>query len=137
MKAIKNLVGIFSCGLVVSAGLIIAECADEMTVLPERWSMRIGEMANLSERPITASYTNQVAKLLPKTVDVRSDDSVEKLRDEMENYVSFVRWGAVLINENMSIDLAGWNFLLTPIVLIRQEIRSHKQWLNEINKMKG
>lgn len=64
MKAIKNLVGIFSCGLVVSAGLIIAECADEMTVLPERWSMRIGEMANLSERPITevSSLGNSLRK---------------------------------------------------------------------------
>ena len=36
MKTIKNLGGIFSCGLVVSASTIIAECADETTVSPDR-----------------------------------------------------------------------------------------------------
>ena len=90
----------------------------------------VRQLADANKRRVySIDYTNKVSKLLPRAVDVRAEDSVENWRIAMENYVYLVRWGAVLSNENLSMDLGMWDFLLCPISLIRQEINSHKQWL--------
>ena len=79
----------------------------------------------------TRAYTNLVSQLTPRSV-VGSNLSASALDDwriVMENYCDLVRWGAVLINENLDVNSETVEFPLRPIFLIRQEIEAHKRRL--------
>jgi hypothetical protein len=79
------------------------------------------------------AYTNKVLSLIPEPIVIRSNDSIRNWRVIIETYVDLVKWGFVLLNENMPMDPDMWDFLLHPIILIRQEIDSHKRWLTAMN----
>ena len=75
------------------------------------------------------AYTNEVLKLMPTSVSIRTDDQLDKWRVRIENYVALVRWGGGLLDENAPLDVSTWDFLLGPPVLIRREIDAHKKAL--------
>ena len=65
----------------------------------------------------TRAYTNLVSQLTPRSV-VGSNLSASALDDwriVMENYCDLVRWGAVLINENLDVNSETVEFPLRPI----------------------
>lgn len=78
-------------------------------------------------------YTNKVLGLMPTLVSARAPEQLESWRIKIENYIDMVRWGFVLLNENLPVDVGTWDFLLSPPVLIRQEIDLHKKWLSSQN----
>jgi len=82
-----------------------------------------------ARKSYSLDYTGKVMSMAPKPPCIRNDDSVKKWRIAMENYVCLVRWGGVLLSENLPMNVDMWDFLLAPIILIRMEISSHKQWL--------
>jgi len=74
-------------------------------------------------------YTNKVLGLMPSLVSARTSEQLDIWRIKIENYVDMVRWGFALLNENLPMDVNMWDYLLAPLVLIRQEIKLHKNWL--------
>lgn len=79
----------------------------------------------------TRAYTNLVSRSSPRSVagSNMSASDLEDWRIVMENYCDLVRWGAVLINENLDVNPDTVEFPLRPIFLIRQEIDAHKRRL--------
>ena len=93
-------------------------------------------IANKEQRVVyTRSYTNLVARIAPVRV-AETNTAATALNDwriAMENYCDFVRWGTVLMSENLDMNPEAWDFLLLPIFLLRQEIQAHQKRLFDQN----
>lgn len=82
----------------------------------------------------STAYTNKVWGIMSAAASGRDSEALENWRINLENYIAMVRWGFVLLNENGKMEVNTWDFLLGPLILIRKEIDSHKEWLRRAGK---